>query len=167
MKPKKGQSFWDVFYDDEDHRLFWSEWVVTVIRNTQALGKIAYMVRKASWTWIKKSKKHFDYGWADNIEELDRHRAFLNDDGELEKGRFGSSLVHATRLQALKFVEASVKKRFGQVEEHVFEDGTKYTVEEQMKELKLELKAIRSAMTRMRNKKQKGKQDGNGVDGDG
>ncbi len=44
-----------------------SLYVVTVIRK----GKV-HLVRKNSSTWVKKSKKHYDYGWAKRIDSWDR-----------------------------------------------------------------------------------------------
>lgn len=57
---KVGNIRWTfIFYQGKGH---FHEWHLRTIR-----GGYIYFIRKNEFTWIKKSKKHFDYGWANNI----------------------------------------------------------------------------------------------------
>ena len=78
------------------------EYRVSVIRSG-----IAHVVRFDRSTWVKKSKRHGDYGWADNISSMDRDRVSMTEG--LGASCFGVTRVSAVR-KALK-TTLKIKKR--------------------------------------------------------
>jgi len=81
------------------------EWILRTIRRPKRERwhssqcppeKRAYFVQKVpGLTWVKKSKKHFDYGWAKNILSYYRREVRLGK-GELPYG------LYTTKLQAAR-----------------------------------------------------------------
>lgn len=66
--PKKGTVRYQAHYFGDKPEI--EEWVYRSKRNDSG-----YMVNKIpNITWVKKSRKHFDYGWADNIPHYCRWR---------------------------------------------------------------------------------------------
>lgn len=78
--PKVGKVYFSANIDAETNRITFDEWHVVRIANKQdKIGKFyglpprltvtAY--RKDQFTWVKKSSKHFDWGWKDRISRVD------------------------------------------------------------------------------------------------
>ena len=120
MMIKVGDVFWKVSWSEEGHEL--EEWRVRTIRRAprrssfwnrdeQPLPLTVYFVLKINGiTWVKKSKKNFDYGWDVNIDDLYRKSQTL--DEYTEKGPpYG---LRTTKLQAYNFAikdcENSIKR---------------------------------------------------------
>lgn len=79
--PKVGKVYFTASIDEETNRITFEEWHVVRVANVQdKLGRFyglpprltvtAY--RKDQFTWVKKSNKHFDWGWKDRISQIDR-----------------------------------------------------------------------------------------------
>ena len=58
----------------EHHESMLQTWVITTIRSG-----VAYLVWKSKWTWVKKSSKTGDYGWADHIDRYNRDKFNIAD----------------------------------------------------------------------------------------
>ncbi|MCB5201667.1 hypothetical protein LH464_04140 [Neorhizobium sp. T786] len=102
MKP--GDVLFEVWAEDGNGKIAWSEWVVRSIRK----GTV-YATLKASWTWGKKSKKHGDFGWLDPIGP--EWRVSWPVDGE-PRGQLAT-----TRLTAIKKAIA-LQKRYGSPDDY-------------------------------------------------
>lgn len=66
MSIKVGNVYYEAWIDD-DAKLGLDEWHVRTVRD----GK-AYMVAKKDWTWVKRSTKTGDYGWAAKIDDWNK-----------------------------------------------------------------------------------------------
>ena len=75
-KLKVGLEVWHVFADPE-YGVELNKYVLRTIRSTKWAGKTAYFIIKNSATWVKKSRKHGDYGWDDNIDSCFRRDVTL------------------------------------------------------------------------------------------
>lgn len=73
---KRGAIRWQARIDDETGRVTYHEWVLRSVQTRKrSMGITWYQPRKtyywiekvAGETWVKRSKKHFDYGWSKNI----------------------------------------------------------------------------------------------------
>lgn len=96
-KYKVGQELYWVFFDDEDGKC---ELVIYKVRTIR--GGVVYAVEFIKGTtWVKKSRKHFDWGWADNIPGRCRSRCGQGD-------KF--TLLHTTKRQAYHEEMMSVRK---------------------------------------------------------
>lgn len=62
-----GDEFYDAFLDMIDGAVIVELWVITAIRND-----LVFACRKNAFTWIKRSSKTGDYGWARNLDAFDR-----------------------------------------------------------------------------------------------
>lgn len=63
MTYKKGQTLYEVSVDEDTGSCSMNKHIVTTIRGTRV-----YVVRYIPGiTWVKKSTKHGDFGWADNL----------------------------------------------------------------------------------------------------
>jgi len=126
IKPKKGQVLWlcSVF----DGKIEFEEWIVRSIQNRtfkpmilRLLGAprkavVVYLVRKVkNDTWIKISKKHFDWGWSKNIPSIYRLEFYLNEDGTID----GWHLPYTTRLQAARACLKFEKEMLTEHEKHL------------------------------------------------
>jgi hypothetical protein len=161
MKPKVGQSFWSALVDEG--KIFFREWIITSIQRRCVFKPIpgypdsgsyerrAYLTCKNKYTWVKKSKKHFDYGWAKSISKSDKTVLHLLDDGSLRPSKF--KWLFTTKLQALKREEKDLVRYLAGDFEDDEEDGEVITVQEQIRLLKKDLAAVRRAMTRERKAK--------------
>ena len=83
------------------------EYRISVIRK-----HIAHVVRFDKFTWVKKSKRHGDYGWADNISSMDRDRISMTEG-------LGASCFGATRVSAVRKALKDTLKRKKRVRELV------------------------------------------------
>ena len=115
--------------DDEDFELSTSEYIVRTIRG----GRVYATDKIKGVTWVKKSKKHFDWGWSSNVPPWLRRST--------DQGVPFYSL-YTTKLQGLK-VEL---KRF---------TSPKYPGMYTDAELIIMIRKIKSAITRARNAKKK------------
>lgn len=150
MKPKIGQSFWDLYVDDGKIEFF--EWIVTSIRRHKVPYSYyqtefrAHLIRKSSYTWVKRSKKHGDYGWAKNISRYDRYRLTLNDDKSIAIS--SQDRMFTTKLKCLyheeKYIRGLIKKGF---ESFDAVDGSKVTVAEQLEECNRNMRAVKRRIT--------------------
>lgn len=160
MKPKIGQSFWSIYV--EDGKIEFDEWRVRSIqrrcwakpivgiKDSGYYRTVAYLIRKTEFTWIKRSKKHFDYGWAKNIRPPDRKQLYLADDGDLLTTKW--DWLFSTKLQALKNEEKRTLKLSKEKLVEYEENGHVVTVEEQAKSIRKNLSSIRRAISRERKK---------------
>ncbi|MEH6474437.1 MAG: hypothetical protein V7727_02055 [Sneathiella sp.] len=60
-------------------------------------GGQAYFVKKSTETWVKKSKKHFDWGWSDFISHWNRETVRITkpmDYGSLRPNKHSALLYH-------------------------------------------------------------------------
>ena len=77
-KLKVGIVVYSVYFDEEygidlsEHRLR------TIRKNKQGILTAYFIKYVKGITWVKKSKKHGDWGWADNIEHWYRDSIMLN-----------------------------------------------------------------------------------------
>ncbi len=149
---KPGTVFYSAIadYDDEEGTAFLDldEWHVRSIRAKRG-SKTRYgvritnpfidtrsqvnLVQKTEFTWVKRSKRHGDFGWSDNIPSYYRRQFAL-----------GESLppyLFSTPLQALKYARAGVEK-----------DVEKSWLSRENADKVLRL--VKSRITRLRNKKQ-------------
>ena len=159
MKPKVGQSFWSAFV--YEGKVDIEEWVVTSVRRKCVWKQIrnegskyqntVYLTRKTRHTWVKKSRKHFDYGWAKNISRRDRGQVIYGDDWKQDSSR---GFIFSTRLKALKACERWENSKLREKrEDFPLEEGGVYTVAEQRADIRRDLAAVRRAITRERNKR--------------
>lgn len=107
IKPKKGQSFWkcSVFEGKVDFQ----EWIVRSIQNRTVKSSIlafehkrlvAYFTcKEKGLTWVKRSKKHFDWGWDKNIPRECRLDFPIKEDGTID---CYWRTPYTTRLQAAR-----------------------------------------------------------------
>lgn len=58
-------------------------------------------------TWVKRSKKHRDWGWAKNIDKTFKKTFFVGEDGRIEPS---SQSIHTTKRAAL-FAERKYLKK--------------------------------------------------------
>lgn len=105
IKPKKGQVFWKCSV--YNGKIDFKEWIVRSIQNRTHKGVIiykykqivVYMVCKVkNDTWVKRSKRHFDWGWSKNIPPIYRLNFYLEEDGTIS----GWRLPYTTKLQAAR-----------------------------------------------------------------
>ena len=109
-----GDVLWEVFWSEEGHGL--EEWRVRTIRraprkflwNGQPLNPLTvYFIQKINGiTWVKKSRKNFDYGWDVNIDEFYRESQTLD---ECIKNGPPRGLK-TTKLQAYNYAIKSCEK---------------------------------------------------------
>jgi hypothetical protein len=78
-KLKVGMSIWYVYAYPEDGIELWEYVVKSIRKKTRkswekhpdiVMPLIVRIVHKCSATWVKQSKKHFDWGWAKNIPSV-------------------------------------------------------------------------------------------------
>lgn len=69
---------------------------IKTIRAFSEPTKYVNLTRKTSCTWVKKSRKHFDYGWASSISDRDRLQFILGSE-------FLPLGIYTTPLQAAKY----------------------------------------------------------------
>ncbi len=88
---KVGQLYFHAIVDD-DNKVSISEHVLRTIR-----GENGYLTEKVSGlTWVKRSSKTGDYGWADGIPDWLRHRFWIK--GGLPSG-YGLTKAAAIRSE--------------------------------------------------------------------
>ena len=149
---KVGDVFWKVFWSEEGHEL--EEWRVRTIRraprkflwnpNEQPLEPITiYFVQKINGiTWVKRSRKNFDYGWDVNREDLYRESQPL--DECIKNGP--SNGLKTTKLQAYNFAIKSCEKSIKRWEKDDPDDM------EFIGQLKKTLTSMKSRRSRSRSK---------------
>ena len=76
-KLKVGMVLWEVYSDPDEGVELWT-YVLRTIKKNRWGTKTAYFVQKTSYTWVKKSSKHWDYGWASNISSYNRNEVSLD-----------------------------------------------------------------------------------------
>lgn len=107
VKVTKGKVLWTCFVFEG--KVEFDEWIVRSIQNRTFKSfkfykynykrKVAYLVKKVKGlTWIKKSKKHFDWGWAPNIPSHCKEHFILDEDNTT----CSTLIPFTTRLQAAK-----------------------------------------------------------------
>lgn len=113
---KVGQSYWELsLYEGTAE---WNEWVLRSIRYCYPKtvraetrknygSRWAYFTRKLKdVTWVKKSKKHGDWGWAENAPDWCKAKAYVHEalrvDAPDERYQLPYG-VYSTKLQAAKF----------------------------------------------------------------
>ena len=106
---KIGQSYFRISADD-DGKTDWGEYVVRTIR-----GGRVHAIWKTSFTWVKKSSKHFDWGWADYIPDWCRESWRVGDKPQY---------VHSTKLQA---INAAIKDHKNYMCAEDYDDPQTYT----------------------------------------
>jgi len=142
-KLKVGQIFWECHIFDG--KVDWNEWVLRSIQNRSISKYVKTKVRTAYFvlkedgvTWVKKSKKHFDYGWAANIPEEYRKSQHLDCGDCLPIG------IYTSRLQAAKGCIAC--------EERYLAYWLKQKEEELIEHCEINLTRAKANLTRERNK---------------
>lgn len=64
---KSGDVLWEIMWDEDDAgKLFGFHLVEWVVRSVRS-GRIFATLKEPGVTWVKQSKKHFDWGWAKSI----------------------------------------------------------------------------------------------------
>lgn len=161
MKPRVGQSFWSAFVCEGKIDL--DEWIVTSARRVcrwkidgrpelSRYRNTAYLTRKTPFTWVKRSRKHFDYGWAKSIGRKDRHELYYDDGWKLEVSKW--EYVFSTKLRALLNEECRCRKELsGVFEDEYGDDGEVYTAEQQRCDMRRDLAVVRRAITMERRKR--------------
>lgn len=98
---KVGDEYFEAYVGLEDGSVALSHWIITSIRKGTA-----YATQKTDYTWVKRSSKNGDYGWAKNISDWNKQR-FSVDHGapsgwaRTKAGAYGN---------ALGPIEAAIKK---------------------------------------------------------
>jgi len=121
IKPYKGRVLWGCYADIEDGVLRWYEWIITSVQNRNIKSKMlgtgySYVSRKAyarvkikGVTWVKRTRKHRDWGWAKNIDRTFRKTFFVDEDGMIDL-KFKS--IYTTKRAALfaerKYLKGSI-----------------------------------------------------------
>lgn len=141
-KLKVGMVVWSVIGDYESG-IELDKWVISIIRKRYGTLRI-YFIRKDSLTWVKKSSKHYDYGWADNIPYYSRQWITI-DDYEKRGLPYGLSF---SKSGAYKLAIAYSKKNIKRIEEDVedFFDQEDLEVENKT------LKTLKRMHTKYKNK---------------
>ncbi len=165
IKPKKGRVFWkcSVF----DGKIDFEEWIVRSIQNrtfkpmtfrlvgTPLKTVVAYMVHKLKGvTWVKRSKRHFDWGWALNIPPSFRLKFYLDEDGLAD----GWKMPYTTKLQAARACLQFEKEMLAEHEKHLEHALTAEEVaetEEDITEYRKGVAALKRAITREQRKAKK------------
>lgn len=153
MKFKKGMVAWSCW--TLDGKVDWEEWILRSFRrgNKTSSGyqpsQRAYFVQKIPGiTWVKLSKKHFDYGWAKSIPSYYRKSAYVKD------GKLPFNL-YSTKLQAAR---AELKRAEKDLKETIFKCESDFTTEEWqacIDECKRDVSAARRNLTRVKNARKK------------
>lgn len=153
MAFKVGDVFWKVFWSEEGHEL--EEWRVSTIRRSprrflwnldeQPLNPITvYFIHKINGiTWVKKSRKNFDYGWDSNIDDL--YRVSLTLDECTKNGPpYG---LRTTKLQAYYSAIRDCEHSIRQEEKDADPENVEY-----IEQLKKTLTSMKSRRSRIRSK---------------
>ena len=95
------------------------EWHVTMINKNGI-----YLKEKNYWTWGKKSKKHFDYGWLTGLSEWARKTCTkrFKDEEELKlkfKGRKSKSAAYRDVLKEARKYKADATRILKKVEKEI------------------------------------------------
>lgn len=148
---KVGDVFWSVLWDEEGHEL--GEWHIRTIRraprkflwNEQPLNPLTvYFVQKINGiTWVKKSRKNFDYGWDVNIDEF--YRESRNLDECIEKGPPGG--LRSTKLQAYNYAIKDCEETIKEEEKMNDPDDVEF-----IRQLKKTLTSMKSRRSKTRSK---------------
>ena len=94
---KVGQELYWCYFDEETGKCELDTHKVRTIR-----GGMVYVIEFVKGvTWVKRSRKHFDWGWADNIPRVRRSRCRQGD-------KF--AILHTTKRQAYQDELMSVRK---------------------------------------------------------
>ncbi len=144
-----GDVLWEVLWSEEGHEL--EEWRVRTIR--RAPRKIidweperpltVYFVQKINGiTWVKRSKKNFDYGWDVNIDPLYRESQTL--DECIENGPPRG--MRTTKLQAYNHAIRNCEKTIKRSEKQDPDDV------DYIGQLKKTLTSMKSRRTKIRSK---------------
>ena len=145
---KVGDVFWKVFWSEEGHEL--EEWRVRTIRRAprrlywEPEGPIiVYFIQKINGiTWVKRSKKNFDYGWDVNIDPIYRDSQTL--DEYIENGsRYG---LKTTKLQAYNYAIGDCEKTIKRSENRDPDDV------DYIRQLKKTLTSMKSRRSKIRSK---------------
>lgn len=148
---KVGDVFWKVLWSEEGHEL--EEWRVRTIRRAPRKLYLwdydepplepltIYFVQKINGiTWVKRSRKNFDYGWDVNIDSLYRESQTL--DEYIEHGPPNG--LKTTKLQAYNYAIKDCEKS---IKEEKDPDDVDY-----IRELKKTLRSMKSRRSRIRSK---------------
>lgn len=161
IKPKKGQTL--LLCYALDGKIEFEEWIVRSIQNRTRRGIIiykykrivVYLVRKIkNVTWVKRSKRHFDWGWAKNIPSYCRMKFYLDEDGLADSWR----LPYTTKLQAARACLQSEKEMLAEHEkhlEHALTAEEAAETEEDIIEYRKGVAAAKRAITREQRKAKK------------
>ncbi len=146
---KVGDVFWKVFWSEEGHEL--EEWRVRTIRRAPrkfhwepVRPLTVYFVHKINGiTWVKKSRKNFDYGWDSNIDDL--YRVSLTLDECTKNGP--PYELRTTKLQAYYSAIRDCEYSIRQEEKDTDPENVEY-----VKQLRKTLTSMRSRRSRIRSK---------------
>ena len=91
-----GQELYRVCVYEDDGQSKMDQWRIRSKRRSRV-----YAVLVAPWTWVKRSKKHGDYGWATSIPSWCREST---EDGE------PFTRLYTTKLQAWRAAKRSLRR---------------------------------------------------------
>lgn len=150
MKFEVGDVFWKVLWSEEGHEM--EEWRIRSIRraprrspprgrswifNMPLNPVTVYFVLKNEFTWVKRSSKHFDYGWDPDINDVWKASRSLEEC--IEKGP--PEGLRTTKLQAYN---VAIKK----CEEDIKRYEKKYPDEWYISQLKKTLTSMKGRRTK-------------------
>lgn len=98
---KVGDEFFNAVADAHEGTVYIQHWIITVIREGRA-----FAVQKTDYTWVKRSSKTGDYGWAKSISDWEKHR-FRLEDGPPDGWAKTKAAAYS---KALPEIEAAIKK---------------------------------------------------------
>lgn len=162
IKPKKGQTFWTCSVCEGE--VSFEDWFVRSIQNRTRMKNtayqykrtIVYMVRNIKGvTWIKRSKKHFDWGWDKYIPEWCRLNFRLGEDGAIEDDW---RAPYTTQLQAARACLKSEREMLTLSEndlEHSMTADEAAEHEKWVAEYTRGIAAVKRAITREQSKRKK------------
>ncbi|GEM_PF-5871865 len=107
MKYKIGETLWLCTLDDETGRP--SSYDQFVVR-TKRGGKFFAVLKEKGLTWVKKSKRHGDWGWDDSIPDYCRYSCKVGEKFEGLERTKPHALRTAKRLRAAR--EKRMQKRY-------------------------------------------------------
>lgn len=102
MSVTAGDEFFEATVDTDEGKVTVELWVITTVRDGRA-----HALRKVDgWTWVKRSTKNGDFGWAAKISDYNRAAFSVAKGPPADWARTKA----AAYTKALPEVEAAIKK---------------------------------------------------------
>jgi hypothetical protein len=132
LKPwKVGTVRWTASYYD---KLEFDSWTLRTVRKRTAW----FVCYVKDVTWVKRSSKHFDWGWATNVPDMYRRRCWMG----------GAMPYHATKVGAIAALIAELRREIKEYGEDFAEDYDGELDPEPA--LKIKLKRAQAAQVKLR-----------------